>query len=158
MTSNSRVRQNARNSVIQTAAFGSSAARPCRCRRRRQRRSSFGQTHLRGGSRMPKLDAKKQLPKQRRQTQGWSSLVRVLLSQGAHKIRPTAPEVHDCPKPSGALHAASSARKRPSPAPYRLNSPIISALASVLKCKLNPTTAADVSAFTRACRTSRQTR
>ena len=31
---------------------------------------------------------------------------------------------------------------------YLLNNPIISALASVLKCKLKPTTAADVSAFT----------
>ena len=31
---------------------------------------------------------------------------------------------------------------------YLLNNPMISALASVLKCKLKPTTAADVSAFT----------
>jgi hypothetical protein len=31
---------------------------------------------------------------------------------------------------------------------HLLNNPIISALASVLKCKLKPTTAADVSAFT----------
>jgi hypothetical protein len=32
--------------------------------------------------------------------------------------------------------------------PHLLNNPMISALASVLKCKLKPTTAADVSAFT----------
>ena len=34
------------------------------------------------------------------------------------------------------------------PAIHLLNNPMISALASVLKCKLKPTTAADVSAFT----------
>ena len=35
-----------------------------------------------------------------------------------------------------------------SPPIHLLNNPIISAFASVLKCKLKPTTAADVSAFT----------
>jgi hypothetical protein len=34
------------------------------------------------------------------------------------------------------------------PSIHLLNNPIISAFASVLKCKLKPTTAADVSAFT----------
>ena len=32
--------------------------------------------------------------------------------------------------------------------PQRLNSPMIAAFASVLKCRLKPTTAAEVSAFT----------
>ena len=36
----------------------------------------------------------------------------------------------------------------PSPAFHRVNKPMISARASVLKCRLNPTTAADGSAVT----------
>jgi hypothetical protein len=39
-------------------------------------------------------------------------------------------------------------RAKLAPLVYRLNSPMMSALASVLKCRLKPTTAAEVSALT----------
>ena len=47
-----------------------------------------------------------------------------------------------------ALWRCTASGTRTKRTPHRLNNPMISAFASVLKCKLKPTTAADVSAFT----------
>ena len=64
------------------------------------------------------------------------------------------------PGSAGPVHASKHCRRlqgifrfrrrhsRSSGSDHRLNNPMISALARVLKCRLKPTTAADVSAFT----------